>query len=106
MAVREMTNELHVAAVFAHDGIRLLTASHSEAGVTERLAAYIQGQADLLLWPGDARRVRALLEVGDTEEAIDLYFARVGERWEREHLHREGIETADPTEPHRSARPA
>jgi hypothetical protein len=92
MSVREMTHELHVAAVYASDGIRLLTASRSREAVTECLAAYIHGQADMLLWPADALRVRALLGAGDAEEAIALYFARVGERWEREQLRREAVD--------------
>jgi hypothetical protein len=94
--MKEMKNELHVAAVYAYDGIRLLAASRCAQAVTERVAAYVAAQADVLLWPRDAQRVRTLLEVGETQEAIAVYFARVGERWEREHLHREADASTDP----------
>lgn len=90
-----MKSTLHVAVVYAHDGIRLLTAAHSSDAVAESLAAYIHGQADILLWPADAQRVRGLLKTGDTEEAITFYFARVGERWEREQLRREAVVSSE-----------
>lgn len=89
MIIEQRKHDLHVAVVYAPDGIRLLTAALSEEVVAERLAAHIDAQADFLLWPADAHQVRVLLETGDTEEAIALYFGRVGERWEREYLHRE-----------------
>jgi hypothetical protein len=75
----------------APSSTRTTPAAHSSDAVAEALAAYIHGQADILLWPADAQRVRGLLEAGETEEAISVYFARVGERWERERLRREAV---------------
>jgi hypothetical protein len=101
-----MKRELHVAAVYSHDGIRLLTASHSSDAVAESLAAYIESQADILLRLADAQHVRGLLETGETEEAITAYFARVGERWEREHLRREAVVCSSSTPGTSAAGPA
>lgn len=86
---------LHVAAVYAADGIgvRLLTAASSAEALTARVATYVERQAEYLLWPADAERVRALLAEGKRREAVELYFAKVGERWERERLRTEVVET-------------
>jgi hypothetical protein len=97
MSGQGRTDVLHVAAVYAHDGTRLLTASHSAKIVSQRVAACVASQAEILLWPADAHRVRALLEIGRTEEAIAWYFARVGQRWEREYLHREAVDAGRST---------
>jgi len=97
MSGQGRTKVLHVAVVYAKDGIRLLTASHSARIVSERVAACIAIQAEALLWPADAQQVHSLLEIGRTEEAIAWYFDRVGERWEREYLHREEVDAGRST---------
>jgi hypothetical protein len=83
---------VHVAAVYALDGIRFLTAAPSAQELLERLAMHVKQNADVLLWPEDAANVLCLLEQGEQHAAVDLYFARVGQRWEREVLRTEVVE--------------
>jgi hypothetical protein len=82
---------LHAAVVHSAEGIHLLTASRSAEGLIEFVAGYVRSQADQMLWPDDAKRVHALLGAASCRAAVDLYFARVGERWEREYLRIEVI---------------
>jgi hypothetical protein len=44
-----------------------------------------------LLWADDAGRVLDLLAAGEVETAVDLYFSRVGDRWDAEYLHRQVV---------------
>jgi len=83
---------VHVAAVYALDGIRFLTAAPSAQELVERVALHVKQSADTLLSPEDAAHVLCLLEEGKQHAAVDLYFARVGLRWEREVLRTEVVE--------------
>jgi hypothetical protein len=83
---------VHVAAVYALDGVRFLTAAPSAQELVERLATHVKQSADMLLWPEDAANVLCLLEEGKQHAAVDLYFSRVGQRWEREVLRTEVVE--------------
>lgn len=81
--------ELHVALVTGKDGIRLAVIEKSDDGMLRRLSDYVREEAPNALWPKDASQVSALLSAGRWETAIDFYFARVGNRWDQEFLHRE-----------------
>lgn len=95
--------ELYAAVVHTIEDVQLLTAGTSLEEVTGHLARYVGAKADHMLWPRDGQRVRRLLDEGRESEAGELYFARVGERWEREYLKIERVGTSDPgdTEPPR-----
>jgi hypothetical protein len=75
-----------VACVYAADGIRFLAIGDSAAALSARVATYVRARCDCALWPGHAASVRALLNEGRLADAIELYFAHVGERWDEEYL--------------------
>lgn len=77
---------LHAAAVFTQEGVQLVTAGRTREALMRSLARYVERQATTMLWPEDALRLRGLLAGGQAAEAVALYFATVGERWEREFL--------------------
>ena len=74
------------AAVHAEDGVCYLVFAASRQDLTHLIARYIAERAPYVLWPPDAERVLALLDAGYVEGAIDVYFARVGHRWDDEWL--------------------
>jgi hypothetical protein len=85
---------VHIAVVYAIDGVRLVSAGESQEAVAARLAEYVGEQAEHALRPDGAARIRALLRGGSPWEAVQLYFARVGERWDREYLQIQRVEVA------------
>ena len=86
---------LYAAVVHTIENVLLLTAGTSLEEVTGHVAGYVQENAEDMLWPEDGRQVRALLDEGRRSEAIELYFTRVGERWDREYLKIERVEALD-----------
>ena len=72
------------ALVYALDGVRFFATAPSTRALTRRVAHYVERNVDDRLWAADAARVRTLLETGAQAEAIELYFALVGERWDEE----------------------
>ena len=74
----------HTGIVYALDGARFVAAAASRRALMRRLAGYVGRHAEQRLWPDDARRVQNLLAEAAHEEAVELYFALVGERWEEE----------------------
>jgi hypothetical protein len=82
----------HTAIVYALDGVRLIAAAASRHALMRRVAEYVRRQAGEMLWANDARRVDQLLAERAHEEAVELYFALVGQRWDEE-----WIVLADPT---------
>lgn len=83
---------VHVAAVYGVDRVNLLAVAASRSGLYAKLGAYVQRQADLQLYPEEARRVQRLLETGQSEAAVRLYFASVGKRWDPEWLITDAVE--------------
>jgi hypothetical protein len=83
-----------VAIVYAHDGVRFVAAGLSRSALVSPLASYVMEQARLQLWPEDASRIEQLLSDGAPQGAIDLYFAAVGNRWDKEWLYAEDIDLA------------
>jgi hypothetical protein len=79
------------AIVHAADGVRFVARGPNRQSLTEQLVAYILSRCDEVLWPPTARQVRALVEAGRPTEAVDLYFADVGDRWDEERLELGGI---------------
>jgi hypothetical protein len=77
---------LVVAVVLSLDGARFTASATSGAELTEHVARYVRDNVEFQLWPAGAREVRALLDDGKLEPAIERYFALVGERWDREWL--------------------
>lgn len=77
---------VHVAVVQSGGRICHLVADTSSDGLTRQLAEYVRHSAGYQLWPRDSDRVASLLSSGHAEEAVELYFARTGERWDREEL--------------------
>ena len=76
---------LCVAIVHSSDGIHLVTTGPEDAAFAE-VGDYVRCRAEHQLWPDDAARLMTLLEQGRVRDAVDLYFARVGDRWDREYL--------------------
>ena len=74
------------AIVHTADGIRFVATGACPDALMLRLAGYVRGRCDDVLWADAARQVRALLDDGQLTAAIALYFERTGERWDRERL--------------------
>ena len=79
-------NGLHYAIVSGPDGILFAASGADEDKMFAGLVRYIKQRCGFTLWPRDANAVITLLEAGQTSDAIDLYFDRVGERWDSEYL--------------------
>ena len=78
------------ATIHAADGLRFLARARCAERLTQQLVSYIVARCDAVLWPAVAAEVRSLVRDRQLRAAIDLYFARVGERWDEEYLHVEG----------------
>lgn len=74
------------AVVWAADGVRFTATGASVEQVTAALTDYVRARCGHVLWPRDAQRVRALIERGQSEAAIAVYFDKVGARWDAERL--------------------
>jgi hypothetical protein len=74
------------AVVHAADGVLFVAVTASRDDLAGRVAAWVGARAGDRLWAEDAREVRALLGANHFREAIALYFARVGLRWDEEWL--------------------
>jgi hypothetical protein len=77
---------LFVAVVVAWDRVRFTASAASRPELVQHVARYVRRHADDHLWPPDAREVRALLDGGRFETAVERYFALVGGRWDKEWL--------------------
>lgn len=83
---------LHVAVVHGVRRVHLVAAAPSRDALTAKLADYVREHVEVQLRPVRARRVRQLLADGKAGEAVDRYFASVGERWDEEWLVRRTVE--------------
>jgi hypothetical protein len=75
-----------VAVVCGPDGVRYTASGADQPEVVSRLLAYVGERCEDVLWPSDAREVRRLIAAGQDQDAVELYFATVGERWDAEWL--------------------
>jgi hypothetical protein len=82
---------VHLAVIHGPDEIYGLVAARNREAMVARLAERLQEDADLQLFQSDADRFRALIEEGRHEEAIETYFARVGEKWDPVRLRVEAV---------------
>lgn len=76
----------YLAVVHAADGVRFVAAAPSRPEVVRQLADYVRPRVKHTLWADDARHVRSLFIRGELEAAVEVYFGRVGERWDGEWL--------------------
>src|SRR5690349_16616567 len=77
---------LYIAVVHAADGVRFSAVAESRYELVLRIAEYVRQWGGYLLRPDHARHLRGLLARGEWEAAIELYFALVGKRWDKEWL--------------------
>jgi hypothetical protein len=76
----------HVAVVRGADGVLFTASGASDGEIAAELVTYIAERCDDVLWPADANEVRRLIDAHREDEAITLYFASVGQRWDEERL--------------------
>ncbi len=76
----------YLAVVHTADAISFRGSALDRDDLVELLADYVSTRASDRLWPRDADRVRSLLACGERDAAIASYFARVGQRWDKEWL--------------------
>ena len=84
---------LHAAVVHSPDGVRFAAAGLSRVELVRRLAEYVGCRSSHTLWARDARHVQTLLARGELEAAVEVYFGRVGGRWDPEWLVNTAITT-------------
>lgn len=77
---------VYVATVHTGHSVCHVTADTTVAGLTDRLGEYVRQHAVYQLWPEDTEHAMDLLSAGSPGEAVDFYFEKVGERWDRERL--------------------
>jgi hypothetical protein len=77
-----------VAVVRAQDGVLFTASGSTDAEVAAQLVTYIGKRCDDVLWPAVADEVRRLIHDHRDDEAIAMYFACVGQRWDEERLNR------------------
>lgn len=82
---------VHLAVIHGPDEIYDLVAARNREAMVARLAERLQEDADLQLFRPDADRFRALIEEGRHEEAVEMYFARVGRKWDPVRLRVEAV---------------
>ena len=75
-----------LGVVQGRDGVRLSTTASSRGELVKQLASYVRRHADGQLWPKVATHVSTLLDRGELEAAIEVYFGLVGSRWDEEWL--------------------
>jgi len=78
--------DLLVAVVHTADAVRLVATAASRGELVRRLAGHVRRCGPDELWAGDWARARALLGGGELEAAVAHYFAKVGQRWDKEWL--------------------
>jgi hypothetical protein len=83
---RETASAIYVAVVHTVDGVRFQAAAASRRELVHRIAEYVQRWGAYVLRPDHARHLRSLLVRGEWEAAVELYFALVGKRWDKEWL--------------------
>ena len=88
---------VRTAVVRAADGVRFAATALDDASLTPQVIEYIAGRCDDVLWPAAAREVHQLIAAHRHSDAIAVYFANVGLRWDKEWLELEGS-----VSPHRS----
>jgi hypothetical protein len=88
---------LFVAIVHADDGVRFTATADSRRALVHRVAEYVHQWGGYMLHPEHARHLRSLLVRGESEAAVELYFALVGKRWDKEWL----VTAVVPMEAHR-----
>lgn len=79
----------------AADGPQFTAVAACPEALAHRLAEYVRRKHEAQLWPADAARVRALLDAGELDAAVTMYFERVGERWDEEWLVTAQIDPSD-----------
>lgn len=77
---------MHVAVVHTRATICHICVAPTVEELVVHLGEYVRDNAPYQLWPADAERVLDLLGAGRAQDAVDLYFAAVGQRWDREEL--------------------
>lgn len=85
-AIGRPSGSLYVSIVCSSDGARFASVAASEHECLAQVASYVAEQTGRQLWPASAQHVRDLLAAGDMASAVEEYFRRAGERWEREWL--------------------
>jgi hypothetical protein len=75
-----------VAVVCGADGVRYTASGSDERELLSQLVQYVGERCEDVLWASDTREVRRLIAAGQDQDAIEMYFARVGERWDEEWL--------------------
>lgn len=77
---------LHVAAVMTVDGVRFAAAEPTRDALLAALGRYVAASAPDALWPEDASEVSERIVRGEIDDAIEVYFAAAGCRWDDEWL--------------------
>ena len=92
----DVEHNLYVAVVHAVDGVRFTASAPSRRELVHRVAEYVQRWGGYVLRPDHARHLRSLLARGESEAAVELYFALVGKRWDKEWLITAAIDARSP----------
>jgi EmrB/QacA subfamily drug resistance transporter len=77
---------LHIGVVTSGETPTWIDASASDVELMRRLTKYLLPRSDYQLGADPTRRFRELASRGAWKEAVAVYFAAVGERWDREAL--------------------
>jgi hypothetical protein len=90
---QQEARNVYVGIVHTADGVLYATVAESRAMLLERIVDHVCARAEDQLWPVHSRRLKQLLDAGEVESAVALYFERVGERWDEEWLVTVAVDT-------------
>jgi len=83
---------VHLAVIFGPDEIHGVLAARDRRTLLARLTQRLQEDAHLQLFRADAHRFRTLVEEGRPEDAVRMYAAKVGRKWDPVHLRLDVVE--------------
>jgi len=83
---------VHLAVIHGPHEIHGVVAARDRKTLLARLAQRLQEDVQLQLFPADAQRFRTLVGEDQLEEALRLYAAKVGRKWDPVRLRVEVVE--------------
>lgn len=92
----QIDSVLHIAVVVVVDGVLFTAVEGSKKALRARLGKFVRVNASAKLWPPDSAEVLQCLDRGDVNRGVALYFERVGDRWDREFLHVQVVDSSIP----------
>lgn len=73
---------IYVAVVHGWMEVHLVVAAGTRQELIDQLAGHLAEKVEVQLWEEKAQHFESLRSQGRVEEAVELYFSEVGDRWD------------------------